>query len=142
MLFDLPIPAIIAHRGASASAPENTLTAFSLALKQNADAIEVDVKLTRDKHVIVLPSGKKGGLTRSLFCRIFAYNSVHFEQYDVTRSLVDKIHQIGKNILAYTVNEPKQVKKIFTMGIDGIFTDDPIMARNLILRNVNKISTR
>jgi glycerophosphoryl diester phosphodiesterase len=54
MLVSYPQPVIFAHRGASAHAPENTLAAFELALAQQADAIELDVKLTADGHVIVL----------------------------------------------------------------------------------------
>ena len=38
---------IIAHRGASAEAPENTLSAFHLALEHNADGIEFDVHFLR-----------------------------------------------------------------------------------------------
>jgi glycerophosphoryl diester phosphodiesterase len=47
-------PAIIAHRGASAHAPENTLAAFRLALEHGADGIELDAKLTVDGHVVVI----------------------------------------------------------------------------------------
>lgn len=47
-------PFIIAHRGASAHAPENTLASFQLALDQNADGIELDVMLSADKELIVL----------------------------------------------------------------------------------------
>ena len=54
MLTSLPQPVIFAHRGASAHAPENTLAAFELALEQNADAIELDVKLSADGQVIVI----------------------------------------------------------------------------------------
>jgi len=54
MLNLLPSPAIIAHRGASAHAPENTLAAFQLAVEQGADGIELDVKLSVDGHVIVM----------------------------------------------------------------------------------------
>lgn len=42
-----------AHRGASGSAPENTLPAFEMAIEQGADAIELDVQLTRDDHLVV-----------------------------------------------------------------------------------------
>ena len=38
-------PLVIAHRGASADAPENTLAAFDLALAQGADVLELDVRL-------------------------------------------------------------------------------------------------
>ncbi|MDC0936880.1 glycerophosphodiester phosphodiesterase [Pirellulales bacterium] len=42
---------IVAHRGASADAPENTLSAFRLAWEQGADAIEGDFHLTADGQV-------------------------------------------------------------------------------------------
>lgn len=45
-------PLIIAHRGASADAPENTLAAFRLAWRQGADAIETDLRLTADGAVV------------------------------------------------------------------------------------------
>lgn len=54
MLARLPVPAIIAHRGASYHAPENTLAAFQVAIQQGADAIELDAKLSRDQQVVVI----------------------------------------------------------------------------------------
>ncbi|HJS18777.1 MAG TPA: glycerophosphodiester phosphodiesterase family protein [Anaerolineales bacterium] len=55
MLLDsLSQPVLFAHRGASAYAPENTLAAFELALTQQADAIELDVKLSADGQVVVV----------------------------------------------------------------------------------------
>lgn len=45
---------IVAHRGASAHAPENTFAAYELALKQKADAIELDVHLTADGQLAVI----------------------------------------------------------------------------------------
>ena len=47
-------PLIIAHRGASGIAPENTLVAVREALKAEADIIEIDVHLTRDNEVLVI----------------------------------------------------------------------------------------
>ncbi len=44
---------ICGHRGASGYAPENTLEAFDLAVKQGADAVELDVHLTRDGQLLV-----------------------------------------------------------------------------------------
>ena len=46
-------PLIIAHRGASALAPENTLAAFRRALADGADGVEFDVRLTKDGEVVV-----------------------------------------------------------------------------------------
>ena len=45
---------IFAHRGASAYAPENTMEAFALAVKQEADGIELDVQMTKDGQVVVI----------------------------------------------------------------------------------------
>lgn len=44
---------IIAHRGASADAPENTLAAMQLAWQQQADAIELDLWLSKDGRLVV-----------------------------------------------------------------------------------------
>jgi len=44
---------IIAHRGASKDAPENTLAAMKLAWQQEADAIELDLWLSKDRKLVV-----------------------------------------------------------------------------------------
>ncbi len=46
-------PLIIAHRGASAALPENTLAAFALAAEQGADGIELDVQFSADEQIVV-----------------------------------------------------------------------------------------
>ncbi len=48
------IPLIIAHRGASLEAPENTLSAFRRALDLGVDAVETDVHLSSDGELVVL----------------------------------------------------------------------------------------
>jgi glycerophosphoryl diester phosphodiesterase len=53
-LLDLSAHPVIAHRGASGSAPENTVAAFELAVRQKADAFELDVRLTGDGVPVVL----------------------------------------------------------------------------------------
>ncbi len=45
---------IIAHRGASHDAPENTLAAFKLAWEQEADGIEGDFRLTKDGRIVCI----------------------------------------------------------------------------------------
>lgn len=45
-------PLIIAHRGSSATAPENTIPAFQLAWEQQADGVEADFLLTKDGHIV------------------------------------------------------------------------------------------
>ena len=45
---------LYAHRGASAERPENTMPAFERAVELGVDALEMDVQLTRDEHLIVV----------------------------------------------------------------------------------------
>jgi glycerophosphoryl diester phosphodiesterase len=45
---------IIAHRGESHDAPENTLAAINLAWQRNADAVEIDIHLTKDNKIVVI----------------------------------------------------------------------------------------
>jgi len=45
---------IVAHRGASQDAPENTMPAFKLAWEQGADAIEGDFHLTKDGYIVCI----------------------------------------------------------------------------------------
>lgn len=44
---------VYGHRGASAELPENTLPAFARALERGVGAIETDVHITRDGHVVI-----------------------------------------------------------------------------------------
>jgi len=45
-------PLVVAHRGASADEPEHTLAAYVEAIKVGADALECDVRLTADGHLV------------------------------------------------------------------------------------------
>jgi glycerophosphoryl diester phosphodiesterase len=63
-------PRLYAHRGAAAEAPENTLDSFARALAHGADALEMDVHLTRDGVVVV--SHDPGGARMCGVARRFA----------------------------------------------------------------------
>lgn len=243
MLKDLPRPAIFAHRGASAYAPENTLAAFHLALEQGADGIEMDVSLCADEQVVVIHDntvdrttegsgqvdqmslqalreldagaffdrafqgeriplfdealeliGKRafvvvelkyqgassvrlvekavkaiqahameenilissfhpmmlrqvrrfnprlpvaqlalhssaGAILRSPIGRlIINYQALHPDHRDVNPSLVKRVHGYHCRLHAYTVDRAEDMLALFRLGIDGIFTNDPILA--------------
>src|SRR5215210_464846 len=49
-----PLAEVVAHRGASAYAPENTFAAFDLALAQGADVLELDVRPAADGHLVLV----------------------------------------------------------------------------------------
>lgn len=46
------LPHVVAHRGSSAEKPEHTLAAYLRAIEQGADAVECDVRLTADNHLV------------------------------------------------------------------------------------------
>ena len=75
---------IIAHRGASFDAPENTLAAAHLAWSQGADALEVDVHLTRDERLAVVhdPDLRR---TAGIGRRVAEASLVELQQLDVGR---------------------------------------------------------
>ena len=248
MLAKLPSPAIIAHRGASAHAPENTLAAFKLAIQQQADAIEMDAKLTHDREVVIihdqtldrttngvgtvndltldqlrqleagspfsadfrgepipalkdifdtlgdstnynieltnyasltdplpeevaglilkydltgrvlissfnpialfrfhrkLPQvpfgllalpGNPGRLARSPIGYILKYQALHVSFNDISPPLLKKIRRRKTRILVYTLNTKDDIQSAINMDVDGLFTDDPRFARNLLLK--------
>jgi glycerophosphoryl diester phosphodiesterase len=56
---------IIAHRGASGYKPEMTIPAYELALQQNADGFETDVRLTKDLQLVGIHDRKTGRVANS-----------------------------------------------------------------------------
>lgn len=52
------LPKVIAHRGASAYAPENTMTAFEKAIELGAQGLELDVQLSSDGKLVVIHDEK------------------------------------------------------------------------------------
>lgn len=54
MTAPAPTPTVVAHRGASAEAPENTLAAVRRAIARDADLVEVDVQRTKDGELVLL----------------------------------------------------------------------------------------
>jgi glycerophosphoryl diester phosphodiesterase len=56
-------PLVIAHRGASAAAPENTIAAFEQAIADGADGIELDLHLSRDDQLVVIHDASVGRTT-------------------------------------------------------------------------------
>lgn len=77
MKNNITLPPIIAHRGASGSAPENTFAAIKEAAKQGATWIEIDVAVTKDGIPVILHDDKlhrttpaQGLLLKSNWCDI------------------------------------------------------------------------
>lgn len=74
-------PEIVAHRGASDEEPEHTLAAYLKAIDQGADAIECDVRLTRDGTLVCLhdrridrTSSGRGSVSSKSLAELSAYD--------------------------------------------------------------------
>lgn len=236
-------PTIMAHRGLSAKAPENTLYAFEDAIDSGADFIELDVQQTKDGVLVVLHDSnlaRTTGLNRNIWdvtyaeiadldagswfdpayanariptledtlqfidkrialnieikptehtsdtleqdvtdlitmygyensCWVtsFSYSSlkaikqinpdirtgyimsVAYGQFYnlkyadafslnkvfVTNQVVNYAHQYGKLVFAWTVNSVSEVRSLCNLHVDGIITDDPVMAQEVISRD-------
>lgn len=76
--------------------------------------------------------GIKGSLARSFLGKLTHYQALHPEAGDVNPRLIARVHRDGKRVHAYTVNDPLVMHRLFTWGIDGIFTDDPYLALQVI----------
>ena len=64
-------PLVIAHRGASAYRPENTLEAFELGIQQGADGIEFDLVATKDQELVIRHENTLSGTTNVATAGIF-----------------------------------------------------------------------
>lgn len=246
MLTQIRPPFYFAHRGASAHAPENTLAAFELALKQGAPAIEFDVKLTADRQVVIhhdqtldratngsgsitkqplaalreldagskfsadfrgekiptldevfeslggklfmnveltnyaspfdglvdevvrlvrkhslegqvlfssffptnltrarqlLPSVPRGqlflpggsGWWQRVAARFMSLQAEHPFKGDVSAAVAHRAHAKNRHVYTWTVNDPAEMKSLRAVGVDAIFTDDPLLANQHFL---------
>ena len=230
---------VMAHRGASTEAPENTMAAFQKAIDDMADYIELDVQLTNNGEVIVMhdsnayrttgvdanivnmtykevktldagswfsdeyvgenvpslkevleltqgkiklnielkPADNGTALAKNTVRLIEKYNMVNdcvitsfsesalkavktYNQeikvgyilsaaygdfYDMknvdffsvnaaflSKRTIDAIHNSGKQVYAWTVNNKEAIKNLTNKGVDGIITDNPVLARETI----------
>ncbi len=73
---------IIAHRGESYDAPENTLASINLAWQRNADGVEIDVQLTRDNKIVAIHD-KTTLRTGRVYRRIASSNYELLQNIDV-----------------------------------------------------------
>lgn len=82
LLLDPLARPVIGHRGAAAHAPENTLESFRRARELGAEALELDVHLTADGHVVVMhdpavdrTTDGRGALAALTLARVQAFDA-------------------------------------------------------------------
>lgn len=50
----------------------------------------------------------------------------------VTAELVQDAHALGLRVVPWTVNEPERMRELAALGVDGLVTDDPALARTVL----------
>ncbi|AML52551.1 glycerophosphodiester phosphodiesterase family protein [Falsihalocynthiibacter arcticus] len=53
----------------------------------------------------------------------------------ISRQLIRRAHAQGKDVYAWTVDDPVQMSSLITMGVDGLITNDPALARRVLEYN-------
>lgn len=61
-------------------------------------------------------------------CRRLGAFSLNPDHRKVDKAGVGRLHAAGFRVLPYTVNDPADMERIFGLGVDGVFTDDPVAA--------------
>jgi glycerophosphoryl diester phosphodiesterase len=84
--------------------------------------------------------GVKGWLARGWPGRIIRYHSLHPEVKDTSSALVKRLQRRGCWVYVYTVNHEDEMWRLFEMGVDGIFTDDPLLAQKILKQYRRKAS--
>ena len=59
----------------------------------------------------------------------------------VSRGFVRRAHQAGKQVFAWTVNDPVSMSQMIARGVDGIITDEPAMARQVLAERAELTTT-
>jgi glycerophosphoryl diester phosphodiesterase len=81
---------------------------------------------------ILALEGKAGALSRSAVGRWISPHFIHPYVSDVNHRWLEKQHANGRKVNVWTVNDPNQMRSLFRWGVDGIFTDDPRLARTIL----------
>ena len=74
-------------------------------------------------------------LVRALFMFLADPDALHPEKRLVTREYIDWAKERGYRVNAWTVDEPAEMKRLISLGVDGIITNRPDVLREIRIRN-------
>jgi len=80
-------------------------------------------------------SGLPGNVMRSFFFQSLSPEFIHIAFQDVSGEYIRKEHKRGRRVHVYTVNDAKLMQDLFEAGVDGIFTNDPRLAFDVLRIN-------
>lgn len=90
----------------------------------------------KDKHPDVncglLANPKlRGVIARNILNHSLSVDALHPYVTDTNESLVRKEHQCRRQVRVWTVNDPADIVRLVRIGVDAIFTDDPVESRQI-----------
>ncbi|WP_129339376.1 glycerophosphodiester phosphodiesterase [Cellulomonas endophytica] len=102
-------PKVVAHRGNSSVAPQNTLAALEAAWRAGADAVEIDVQLTRDGGVVVLHDDSVDATTNGTG-RLADLDAAHVRALDAgswfSRAYVGQRVPVWEEVIDFLLTRP------------------------------------
>jgi len=78
---------------------------------------------------ISLLSDEDRGTTAVTECTRLSAFSWHQNKNTIDSFMIDRMHKANIKVFAYTVNSIKKFNQLIKMGVDGVFTNDPVMLR-------------
>ncbi len=94
---------IIGHRGASGNAPENTLKSFAEAISDGANAVELDVRSTKDGKLVVFHNEKLDKLTGAKgYVKDFTLHEI--KEPGTESAVIDEIKKLGMEDVAIIIS--------------------------------------
>ena len=73
-----------------------------------------------------------GWVVRNFAFKKGNYQALHPHLKDTSRKQIEKAHAINRRVHIWTVNEPDDMHRLADWGADGIFTDDPKLAVDIL----------
>ena len=85
----------------------------------------------------VLPEVRTGYIISAAYGNFYSSEDVDFISIRsgfVTSALMQNAHEQGKAVYAWTVNSKSELERLTLLGVDGIITDRPVLAREIVYR--------
>ncbi|HEX9017581.1 MAG TPA: glycerophosphodiester phosphodiesterase family protein, partial [Anaerolineaceae bacterium] len=94
--------------------------------------IRIRRRLPETPAALLTQEGSAGRWSRGWLGRLFAREYLHPYYTDVNEASLAEEHHRGRRVNVWTVDDPEAMRRLFKMGIDGIITDDPLLARRVM----------
>ncbi len=78
---------------------------------------------------LLAKQGLMGMFARNLLNHSVSVDALHPFYTDVNANMVHREQECGRKVRAWTVNDPKDIRTLYDLGVDAIFTDDPLNSR-------------